>query len=104
MRPEKDNNLLIVERVSELAIKENGYVPNQSALSLVRTRSDMIGIVVADKMGSKYVMEDPYFSRLFTFLEREIRLRGKYMLLILGQSGDEILTQAARTSGCIVTR
>ncbi len=83
------------ERI-ELAIKENGYVPNQSALSLVRTRSDMIGIVVADKMGSKYVMEDPYFSRLFTFLEREIRLRGKYMLLILGQSGDEILTQAAR--------
>ena len=40
------------ERI-ELAIKENGYVPNQSALSLVRTRSDMIGIVVADKMGSR---------------------------------------------------
>lgn len=80
----------------ERAIKENGYVPSQSALALVRTKSDMIGIVVEDMMGSKYVMEDPYFSRLFTFLEREIRKRGKFMLLILGHTQDEILTQAAR--------
>ncbi|SFK65498.1 transcriptional regulator, LacI family [Lachnospiraceae bacterium KH1T2] len=80
----------------EAAIKENGYVPNQSALSLASTKSDMIGIVVTDKMGSKYVMEDPYFSRLFTFLEREIRIMGKYMLLILGHTADEVLVQANR--------
>ena len=80
----------------EAAIKENGYVPNQSALSLARTKSDMIGIVVTDKMGSKYTMEDPYFSRLFTFLERETRFNGKYMLLILGHTADEVLAQSAR--------
>ena len=80
----------------EKAIKENGYVPNQSAISLARTKSDMVGIVVTDMIGGKYVMEDPYFSRLFTFLEREIRLMGKYMLLILGHTADEVLAQGAR--------
>lgn len=82
-------------RIEEV-IRHSGYVPNQSALMLSQTWSDLIGVVVGTKAGTCSALEDPYFASLFAALELEIRKNGKYMMSIVARTPEEILRQAAR--------
>ena len=81
------------ERIQK-ALDEMGYVRNRSAMMLAQTNSNMIGVVIPDKPGTKITMEDPYFSALVGNLEAEIRAHDCYMYLIAQQSEEEILKQA----------
>ena len=81
------------ERIQK-ALDEMGYVRNRSAMMLAQTNSNMIGVVIPDKPGTKITMEDPYFSALVGNLEAEIRAHDCYMYLIAQQREEEILKQA----------
>lgn len=85
----------VKKRVKE-AIEKSGYISNAASIAAANTKSDLIGVVVMAKNGNKDVMEDPYFCRLFRHLEQELRKREKYMMLIIGESDDQVLVSAAR--------
>lgn len=76
------------------ALDEMGYVRNRSAMMLAQTSSNMIGVVVPQKPGSKITLEDPYYSALLGNLDYEIREHGCYMYLIAQQSEAEIIHHA----------
>lgn len=66
------------------AVEENGYIPNNSARDLVRSRSDAIGVVVR---GSGNL----FFSRLLKTVSSEIEDRGYTMVLhYIDSDADEV--------------
>lgn len=83
------------ERI-EAEIEESGYITNQSAINLVSRCSGLIGVAVMDSSDKKDIMGDPYFSILFSYLEKEFRKRDKYILIILDQSPERIVKDALR--------
>ena len=85
-----------VRKRIEKEIEKSGYVTNQSAINLVSRSSGLIGVAVMDESGRKEIMEDPYFSVLFSNLEREFKKRDKYILIILDQSPEVIIRDARR--------
>ena len=58
------------ERI-EAEIAETGYITNQSAINLVSRCSGLIGVAVMNTSEKKDIMGDPYFSILFSYLEKE---------------------------------
>ncbi|MCR4744008.1 MAG: LacI family transcriptional regulator [Lachnospiraceae bacterium] len=80
----------------EAEIKESGYISNQSAISLVSRSSGLIGVAVMNHGENKNIMADPYFGRLFSFLEKYFRKNDKYMLVLLDQSPENIIRDARR--------
>jgi len=83
------------ERI-EAEIAESGYITNQSAINLVSRCSGLIGVAVMDSSDKKDIMGDPYFSILFSYLEKEFRKRDKYILIILDQSPERVVKDALR--------
>lgn len=83
------------QRVEE-EISRSGYMPNQSAINLVSQCSGLIGVAVMDKSDKKNIIGDPYFSILFSHLEKEFKKRDKYILIILDQDPDRIIKDALR--------
>ena len=83
------------ERI-EAEIIESGYITNQSAINLVSRSSGLIGVAVMESNDKKDIMGDPYFSILFSYLEKEFRKRDKYILIILDQSPERIVKDALR--------
>ena len=80
----------------EYELSKNGYVPNQSALMLAQTRTDIIGVVAGDRKKDAFNLEDPYFSKMFRYLEQNISSCGKYMMMLIDKPYEEVLRQAAR--------
>jgi len=75
------------KRVMEV-IKQNGYIPNNSARNLVLTSSDTIALVVRG-------VSNPFFARIIKGVEQEIYHRGYSMILHqIGSDDDEIKTAA----------
>lgn len=83
------------ERI-EAEIAETGYITNQSAINLVSRCSGLIGVAVMNTSEKKDIMGDPYFSILFSYLEKEFRKRDKYILIILDQSPEKVVKDALR--------
>ena len=83
------------ERI-EAEIAESGYITNQSAINLVSRCSGLIGVAVMDASDKKDIMGDPYFSILFSYLEKDFRKRDKYILILLDQSPERIVKDAIR--------
>lgn len=75
------------ERVSE-AIRACNYIPNNSARSLVASRSTAIGVVVRG-------VGNPFFSSIVRTIEREIDKRGYTMVLHQISSQDDEVRRAA---------
>lgn len=72
-------------------IQKNGYIPNNSARSLVCTNSDTIALVVRG-------VSNPFFARIIKGVEQEIYQRGYSMILHqIGSDDDEIKTAAMLT-------
>ena len=84
-----------VRKKIEAELEESGYISNQSAINLVSRCSGLIGVAVMDS-SNKDIMGDPYFSILFSYLEKEFRKRDKYMLIILDQSPERVVKDAIR--------
>jgi len=75
------------ERVSR-AIQECHYVPNNSARSLVASRSTAVGVVVRG-------VGNPFFSELIPTIEKEIDRRGYTMVLHQINVQDDEIQKAA---------
>ena len=66
------------------AVEESGYIPNNSARDLVRSRSDAIGVVVRGN-------GNLFFSRLLKTVSSEIERRGYTMVLhYIDSDADEV--------------
>lgn len=76
-----------VERVQKL-LAECDYVPNISARSLTKNRSNIIGLALRSRK-DKYdnIIADPFFSELIGSIEAEIRSHGYFMMIY---SSDDI--------------
>ena len=71
------------KRVMEV-IRQNGYIPNNSARNLVCTHSDNIALVIRG-------VSNPFFTRIIKGVEQEIYQRGYSMILHqIGSDDDEI--------------
>ena len=78
----------------EAAIKEMGYVPSMSGLMLAQKRSNVIGVILTGKNASgEPALADPYYSLLIGYLDRYIREKGQYMLLLSLSDTEEIIQQ-----------
>lgn len=75
------------EKVSS-TVERLGYIPNNSARDLVRTRSDNIGVVVRGQ-------DNLFFSAMVKTISREIERRGYTMVLhFIGSDDDEVMAGA----------
>ncbi len=75
------------EKVSS-TVERLGYIPNNSARDLVRTRSDNIGVVVRGQ-------DNLFFSAMVKTISREIEGRGYTMVLhFIGSDDDEVMAGA----------
>lgn len=75
------------EKVSS-TVERLGYIPNNSARDLVRTRSDNIGVVVRGQ-------DNLFFSAMVKTISREIESRGYTMVLhFIGSDDDEVMAGA----------
>lgn len=78
----------------EDAIKEMGYVPSMSGLMLAQKRSNIIGVILFGKDVSKEpALADPYYSSLIGHLDRYIREKERYMLLLTVSDTEAIIQQ-----------
>lgn len=75
-RPVADATRMRVEQ----AIEQLGYRPNAAARSLIKGRSELIGLIVPD-------IANPYFGALATHVEQAARKRSLHMVLIQGRTG-----------------
>lgn len=78
----------------EAAIKDMGYIPSMGALMLARERSNMIGVILFNK-GTKNEpsLTDPYYGSLVGYINRYIKERGRYMLMLTVSDAEEIIHQ-----------
>lgn len=75
------------EKVSS-TVERLGYIPNNSARDLVRTRSDNIGVIVRGQ-------DNLFFSAMVKTISREIESRGYTMVLhFIGSDDDEVMAGA----------
>ena len=75
------------EKVSS-TVERLGYIPNNSARDLVRTRSDNRGVIVRGQ-------DNLFFSAMVKTISREIESRGYTMVLhFIGSDDDEVMAGA----------
>jgi DNA-binding LacI/PurR family transcriptional regulator len=80
-------------RAVERAARKLGYVPNRAARSLVRKRTDSIGLVIPEP--TTQLFGDPFFPRLVRGVNEEAAARGFQLVLFTPQtpSDEERLEQ-----------
>lgn len=81
-----------VERINKIIEKRN-YAPNMSARSLVNKASKIIGVInhlIPEQAGS--FLQDPFHGAFIGGIERELRLRGYFMMVRTVESETEILS------------
>ena len=83
------------ERIQK-EIESSGYITNQMAVNLVSQSSGLVGIAVMNDCPEKNIMGDPYFSLLFSYLQKEFKKKEKYILIIPDQSPERIVKDALR--------
>jgi LacI family transcriptional regulator len=83
------------ERIQK-EIESSGYITNQMAVNLVSQSSRLVGIAVMNDCPEKNIMGDPYFSLLFSYLQKEVKKKEKYILIIPDQSPERIVKDALR--------
>jgi DNA-binding LacI/PurR family transcriptional regulator len=71
-------------RSVERAARKLGYVPNRAARSLVRRRTDSIGLVIPEP--TTQLFGDPFFPRLVRGVNEEAAARGFQLVLFTPQS------------------
>lgn len=78
------------------AVERLGYVPNYSARGLASRRSHLIGICSPQtEPGSRLMFDNPFYSKLFSSIEYECRIKG-YHVIISGTDADENFLKLAR--------
>jgi LacI family transcriptional regulator len=81
-----------VERISKI-IEAHNYAPNMSARALVNKASKIIGVInhlIPHQAGS--FLQDPFHGAFIGGIERELRLRGYFMMVRTVESEKEILS------------
>src|SRR3981081_4412407 len=71
-------------RAVERAASKLGYVPNRAARSLVRRRTDSLGLVIPEP--TTHLFGDPFFPRLVKGVNEEAAARGFQLVLFTPQS------------------
>ena len=71
-------------RAVERAARKLGYVPNRAARSLVRRRTDSIGLVIPEP--TTQLFGDPFFPRLVRGVNEEAAARGFQLVLFTPQT------------------
>lgn len=74
-------------RAVERAATKLGYVPNRAARSLVRRRTDSLGLVIPEP--TTHVFGDPFFPRLVRGVNEEAAKRGFQLVLFTPQSPED---------------
>jgi LacI family transcriptional regulator len=83
-----------LERVQRV-IKENNYVPNMGGRMFANYGSKIIGVVINyDIRDEVDVLQDPFFSKIISTLEHEIRTNGYFMMLYISKDVEESLRMA----------
>ena len=92
------------EKVQAILDAEN-YAPNMGAMILVRNNSRIIGVIMFMKpRQGESVLEDPFSSAILGAMEREIRMKGYYMMLCITSDENEAvrLSKAWKMEGLIL--
>ncbi|GHV93074.1 LacI family transcriptional regulator [Spirochaetia bacterium] len=83
-----------LERVRRV-IEENNYVPNMGGRMFAKYGSKIIGVVINyDIRDEVDVLQDPFFSKIISTLEHEIRTNGYFMMLYISKDVEESLRMA----------
>jgi LacI family transcriptional regulator len=78
------------------AVERLGYIPNYTARGLASRRSHLIGICSPQtEPGSRLMFDNPFYSKLFSSIEYECRIRG-YHVIISGTDADESFLKLAQ--------
>lgn len=86
------------QRVRE-AVERLGYVPNQSARSLISRRSNLIGVIIPQtEPGKEFMFSNPFYGEFLSSVEYTARQNG-YHLLISGTEANAGYLRIARNRG-----
>ena len=69
------------------AIEELGYVPNQAARSLVRSRTDTVAVVISES--EDRIFSEPYFAGVIRGISSAVSASQRQLLLALSQAHDQ---------------
>lgn len=89
-------------------LKEENYVPNMTARSLVKNKSRIIGVIVpqTEKIGKNdlHFLENPYYGKLITGIEQELLENDYYLMIKTVQEYEDItkLLQKWNVDGAII--
>jgi DNA-binding LacI/PurR family transcriptional regulator len=69
------------------AVRALGYTPNAAARSLVRRRTDSVGLILPES--DERIFADPFFARMLHLVARSLREHNLQLVLLIAQPGDE---------------
>ncbi len=93
-----------IEKIQN-AIKELNYIPNFSAISLVKNRSKLISVIIPQTEESKQlILENPFYSEIVSGIELKVREMGYHMILSGVDKGNTYLdvTTQRNIDGAII--
>lgn len=80
-----------VERIRQ-AIEELNYIPNFSAISLVKNQSKLIGVVIPQTENhTQLILQNPFYSEIVSAIEGRLRDFGYHLILSGVKEGESFL-------------
>lgn len=80
-----------VERIRQ-AIEQLNYIPNFSAISLVKNQSKLVGVVIPQTESHKQlILQNPFYSEIVSAIEGRLREHGYHLILSGVKEGESFL-------------
>lgn len=83
-----------IDKITKI-LDEQQYVPNMASMSLSGNVSKLIGFVTYHEAHGMYATQDSFVGELLGIIEREVRKRGYYLMLLSSDTHDEIVSIAS---------
>lgn len=83
-----------IDKITRI-LDEQNYVPNMASMSLTGNVSKIIGFVTYHRIHGMRALQDSFVGELLGTIESEVRKRGYYLMLISGETYDEVVSIAS---------
>lgn len=83
-----------IDKITRI-LDEQKYVPNMASMSLTGNVSKIIGLVTYHEVHGMYATQDTFVGELLGTIENEIRKRGYYLMMISGETCEEVVSIAS---------
>lgn len=83
-----------IDKITRI-LDEQNYVPNMASMSLTGNVSKIIGFVTYYRVHGMRATQDTFVGAILGTIEAEVRKRGYYLMLISGETHDEIVSIAS---------